>query len=126
MKEKLGNELYDIKRIATFGLMNLSQHARTRMTDRHIDIIELYDMITNSSTYICQHKKTGEYNNKYPRFVLWCKKNKRVIHVVIEKKSKIDYTIITVYEPSEAIFKDNGRYLKKRAVRDRTKLALHS
>ena len=125
MEEKLGIHLYEIKKAASFGLIELSKHALTRMSERRIDAFELYEMITNRSTRICQYKAVGKYHNSKPRFVLWCKSNKRVIHVVVEKYGKFIYKVITVYEPSSAIFKDNGRYVKKQQDRNRTKLALH-
>lgn len=115
-KVNLSLEKYEIKKYASFGLIGFSSHAKKRLKERNISSIDIFQSLCMHNASIVQFKEKGSYRNKYPRFVICSKCNKRVLHIIIEKKqinSTVHYEVVTAYEPSSKYFSHNGRIVKK-------------
>lgn len=116
----LSYERHQIKKYASFGLIDFSPHARKRLKERNISAIDIFQSICMHNASIVQFKEEGSYKNKYPRFVICSKYNKRILHIVLEKRtinSTTHYQVITAYEPSSKYFSHAGRVVKKARYR---------
>lgn len=115
-KVNLSEEKYNLKKYASFGMIDFSSHAKKRLKERGISSIEVFQYLTRKNATICQYKEEGTYKNKFPRFVVHSKMNKKNIHIVIEKQMHNNapfYQVVTVYEPSKKYFAQGGLYVKK-------------
>ena len=116
----LSEEKYNLKKYASFGLVTFSSHAIKRIRERGLNSIDVFRFLTQRNATICQYKEKGSYNNKYPRFVVHSKMNKKNIHIVVEKQIHNGapyYQVVTVYEPSQKYFSHGGLYVKKAKYR---------
>lgn len=111
----LSKKIKEIRKFARYGLIEISVHCRNRAKERGISQTQIYDMLSNPSSSICQYHKTYK-NHKCPTYVVWAKLNKKYYHIVIgESRTALDaplFVILTVYEPSSQFFDAKGRFLK--------------
>lgn len=119
-KVNLSLEKHEIKKYASFGLIGFSSHAKKRLKERNISAIDIFQSLCMHNASIVQFKEKGSYRNKHPRFVICSKYNKKVLHVIIEKRvinSTTHYEVVTAYVPSSKYFSHNGRIVKKACYR---------
>lgn len=115
-KVNLSLEKHEIKKYASFGLIGFSSHAKKRLKERNISSFDIFQSLCMHNASIVQFKEKGSYRNKHPRFVICSKYNKKVLHIIIEKRvinSTTHYEVVTAYEPSSKYFSHNGRFVKK-------------
>lgn len=115
----LSNEIQEIKKYNSYGLIEISEHAKERLTERGITKEVILKCISEKSTTIVQNHKPQMYNNnKNELFVLYGKvkidKKSKPLHIIIAKELSAGtrYKIVTTYIPSNHIFYAYGRKLR--------------
>lgn len=120
MSIDLSKEISEIKKYNRFGMLDISEHALTRVRERDLNIDIIMKFISEKSTTIVQYHKPFEYhNNRDELFVLYgkvnIKKGSKPLHVVVAKSCEmaVKYKIVTCYIPSKTLFYAHGRKLRQ-------------
>jgi hypothetical protein len=100
----------EIKRLAGKDKIIFKRHALERMIERHVTADDVISVVTK-----CEIIEDYSENGPYPSFLCLGYSGKKVLHVVISIDTENEILfIITVYEPSMALWENNFKTRRKK------------